>query len=139
MSTIVKNGDDSAYRLETELSVSKEQADALYNVVERENDTELVRTEIVQQLADAGYNQDVIDSYSNDPVFVSAVADIYHSVKTQTVDPRLFRTVQKYLLDAGIIAFVEPSEQNDYPTYDDNNHEDELPPLRDDMHDTIID
>lgn len=35
--------------------------------------------------------------------------------------------------------YLYNAEQNDYPTYDDNNHEDELPPLRDDMHDTIID
>lgn len=137
MATRITNGDDSAYTVETNLSISKEQADALYRVVDKENDTRLVQDELVQQLAEAGYNQDVIDRYANDPLFVSSVADSYRSVKRETVDPRLFQTVQQYLLNAGIIAFAEQPAPESNDNYYDNK--DSLPPLPDNMIDTIID
>lgn len=140
MATKVTAGDDDAYRVDTTLSLSREQITAVGAMYNRELNFQMAQTEMIRQLADTGYNTEKIDEFSNDPRLVSEAAALFDDFKAQTIDPRLFNAVQQTLLQHDIIRIVDnaddvPDNQNGKKkTNDADRH-----PDRNNWGDTIYD
>lgn len=108
MSTRITQGDDNAYVVNTELSLSREQIAAVADIYNKEIQYQTVQQEIINQLADAGYDTDTIERLSTDPALVSEASSIYSDYKAQVLDSRLFNAVQSCLLNNEIIRIVQP-------------------------------
>lgn len=114
MATKVLQGDDNAYTVNTELSLSREQIQAVSDLYNREQQFTVVQNEMKKQLTAAGYNIDTVNNIISDTALVSTASSLYSSYKMQLDDYRLVNAVQQILLDNDIIRIIEPeSAQNE--------------------------
>lgn len=112
MATTITQGDDNACLVNTNLSLSDEQIRAVSDFYEKKLDYERAYHEMIQQLADAGYNTEAIDEFVNNISLVSEAKARYEELKSTALDPRLFQAVQQTLLAHNIIRFANPEAED---------------------------